>query len=403
MKKKSVLIVSAGIMQIPAIQKAKELGFHVIATDKNPKAPGFEFSDYFAAIDSKDIDGHIDFVKNLQDIFNICGVFAASDVAVTVAAVANYLNLPSISNEVAIRSHNKALMKKKWIEDGIPTPLGFEIKNLNQIQYIIDKLNFPLIVKPVDSAASRGSRRVDTYDELSHAVINAISSSRSNTAVVEEYVIGYEQSVETIIYNGVHYHVGMADREFGFHPYHIETAHIDPSQLPREQQKQIYDVVDAAARSLGINFGPAKADMIWTENGPMILEMTARLSGGFHSQYTTPLSTGQDPISAVLELCVGKPLNLDYLNVKNDDICLCSGYFPAPGMITDILGLEDALIINGVEKIIINKKKYDIVNNYIDNGERVCWIISRAKSIDDVRCINDLVLKTINIVTLNNV
>jgi hypothetical protein len=63
-----------------------------------------------------------------------------------------------------------------------------------------------------------------------------------------------EQSVETIVWKGRHYYISIADRMFGYHPYHIETAHIDPSVLPIEKQHRLYEVVDAAADSLGIDF-----------------------------------------------------------------------------------------------------------------------------------------------------
>ena len=132
---KSIIIVSAGIMQIPAIIKAKNLGYHVIATDKNPNAAGFQYCDYPVLIDSKDISGHLDFVQKYKRVFNICGAFAASDVAVTVAAMTNELGLPGISNDVAQRSHNKALMKSKWLEDGIPTPFGVQIKSIDAVSY----------------------------------------------------------------------------------------------------------------------------------------------------------------------------------------------------------------------------------------------------------------------------
>ena len=108
-KPESLLIVSAGIMQIPAIQTAKSLGLHVIATDKNPDAAGFAYCDEAVVIDSKDVAGHISYVREAKNRFNIVGAFAASDVAVTVAAITNELGLPGISNDVAIRSHNKAL------------------------------------------------------------------------------------------------------------------------------------------------------------------------------------------------------------------------------------------------------------------------------------------------------
>jgi biotin carboxylase len=381
----SLLIVSAGIMQIPAIITAKSLGLHVIATDKNPNAAGFEYCDEPVVIDSKDIAGHLEYVRHASTRFNIVGSFAGSDVAVTVAAIANELGLPSVTNEVAIRCHNKGLMKKRWIEDKIPTPYGEEINHPSEARRLVDKIGLPVIVKPVDNAASRGSIKVDSIALLDTAVENAFAVSRSKTVIIEQYVIGYEQSVETIIYNGVHHHVGMADREFGFHPYHIETAHIDPSILPSSQQDEIYNVVDAAARSLGITFGPAKADMIWTENGPMILEMTGRLSGGFHSQYTTPLSTGQDPIRAVIEMCVGRGFNPDHIKPKSNMTALCSGIFPEPGRIMSISGLDEAEAISGVKKIIINRKIGDILGHYVDNGERCCWVITAGKDLASAR------------------
>lgn len=395
----SILIVSAGIMQIPAIQKAKNLGLHVIATDKNPNAAGFAFCDEPVVIDSKDIEGHIDYVRKARGHFNIIGAFAGSDVAVTVAAIANELGLPGVPNDVALRSHNKALMKKRWLEDGVPTPYGNEIVSIDQAHAVVELIGLPVIVKPVDNAASRGSIKVEKIEDLDLAVANAMSSSRSKTAIIEQYVIGYEQSVETIIYNGVHHHVGMADREFGFHPYHIETAHVDPSVLPKSQQDQIYAVVDAAARSLGITFGPAKADMIWTENGPMILEMTGRLSGGFHSQYTTPFSTGQDPITAVLEISVGRNFNPDHIKPKSALTALCSGIFPKPGFITAIEGLNDAEAIPGVKKIIINRSVGDEVRSYIDNGERCCWVITVGENLQKARDVFNDVKTTLKIHT----
>jgi biotin carboxylase len=177
----------------------------------------------------------------------------------------------------------------------------------------------------------------------------------------------------------------MADREFGFHPFHIETAHIDPSVLPVDQQQQIYQVVDAAARSLGIEFGPAKADMIWTAQGPMILEMTARLSGGFHSQYTTPLSSGKDPIKAVMEISLGRQLNTDLLQDKIHKTAICSGVFPKKGQISAISGLERAKKIPGVDVIILTKQVGDLVTEYIDNGSRFCWVITTGANKEAAR------------------
>ena len=388
MKKKSILIVSGGIMQVPAIITAKSMNLNVIVTDKDKNAVGFDYCDEKEVIDSKDVRSHIAFAKKNVERLNICGVFAGSDVAVTVAAIANELGLPSIKNEVAYRSNNKSAMKERWMKDKIPTPVGYEVDNLSEARKILKNIGFPAIVKAVDNAASRGSKKIETFDQLPSALENAIKASKTGTAIIEEYVFGPEQSVETIIFNGKNYHVGVADREFGYHPYHIETSHTDPSQLSNETQKYIYEVVDRAAESLGIDFGPAKADMIYTKKGPMILEMPARLSGGFHSQYTTPLSSGQNPIKAVMQISVGESLDERYLIPNRNNVSVCAGIFPPKGKIVDITGLEEAKKIPGIEHIIITKKIGDFVHNYIDNACRLCWVIAVDENVQKV---NDII------------
>ncbi len=371
----SIIVVSAGIMQIPAIKIAKEMGLTVIATDRNPHAVGFEYCDHGIVIDSKDVDGHVRFALDNREKFNIRAAFAGSDCAITVAAITNSLGLPGIPLAVAQRSNNKVLMKERWLRDKIPTPFGAEVMTLDEAKAVLKRVGFPAIVKAVDNAASRGSMRIDTEKQLSQALENAKQASTTGTAIIEEYVVGDEQSVETIVWKGRHYHVSIADRMFGYHPYHIETAHIDPSVLPSEQQQRIFEVVDAAADSLGIDFGPAKADMIWTQKGPMILEMPARLSGGFHSQYTTPLSSGKKPIRAVMEIALGRDLNEAFIRGTHNLTSICAGIFPPKGRINAILGIEEARKIKGVEEIIITKSPGDYIEDYVDNAQRCCWVI----------------------------
>ena len=379
-KTKAIIIVGAGVMQVPAIKIAKKRGLTVIATDRNPDAVGFQYCDHKVILDTKDAAGHIRFALENAKSLNIKGAFAGSDCAVTVSAVTNALKLPGIPLDVAKRSNNKALMKERWIRDKVPTPFGQEVTTTNEAKSILKHIGFPAMIKAVDNAASRGSMKIMSLDQLDDAIVNAKEASMTGTAVVEEYITGSEQSVETIIWNGRHFHVGMADRVFAYHPYHIETAHIDPSILTTDVQKRIYDTVDAAADSLGINFGPAKADMIWTPKGPMIIEMPARLSGGFHSQYTTPLSSGKNPIRAVMEIALGYDLDETLIQATKPLTSICAGIFPPKGTLKAIHGVEEAKDIKGVKELIITKEPGDMIENYLDNGNRFCWVIVVGKS-----------------------
>ena len=379
-KTNAIVIVSAGVMQVPAIKIAKEMGLTVIATDSNPDAVGFQYCDHKVTLDTKDAEGHARFALENSQSLNIKGAFAGSDCAVTVSAITNALELPGIPLDVAKRSNNKALMKERWLRDKIPTSFGGEVTSVNEAKSILKHIGFPAMIKAVDNAASRGSMKITSLDQLDDAIVNAKNASRTGTALVEEYITGSEQSVETIIWNGHHYNVGMADREFSYHPYHVEIAHIDPSILSTDIQKRIYDMVNAAADSLGINFGPAKADMIWTAKGPMIIEMPARLSGGFHSQYTTPISSGKNPIRAVMEIALGYDLDETLIQETKHLTSICAGIFPPKGMLNAIHGVEEAMAIEGVEEVIITKRPGDMIEDYLDNGQRFCWVIVVDKS-----------------------
>ncbi|MHB1400190.1 MAG: ATP-grasp domain-containing protein [Trichloromonadaceae bacterium] len=379
-KRPAILVVSAGIMQIPALERARALGYYVIASDRNPNAPGFQMANECLVLDVKDVEGHVRWAREHGKRVGLKGAFAGADVAITVAAVCQELALPGVPVEVAMRSNNKALMKERWLCDKIPTPWSAEAATLQEAQKILKHTGFPAIVKAVDGAASRGSMRIDRLDQLSAAFKGACATSRTGTAIIEQFVVGKEQSVESIVWKGKHYHVSLADRHFGFAPFAIETAHVDPSNLDKETQQRICEVVDAAADSLGIDFGPAKADMILTDQGPMILEMPARLSGGFHSQYTTPLSTGKDPITAVMKMAMGEALDNRLLVAKQKRTSICAGIFPEPGIIKSISGIQEAQALPGIEQILVTKAVGDRVEPMIDNGKRCCWVIAVGES-----------------------
>lgn len=398
-KQKSIIIVSAGEMQIPAIKTAKEMGFYVIATDKNPNSEGFKFADLSLAIDTKDVNAHVQFALENKNKLNIVGAFAAADVAVTVAAITNALNLPGISNEIAYASNNKAEMKKKWLRDGVPTPNSIEVSNLEEAKIALKKIGFPAFIKAIDNAASRGNKKINFINELPDALEDAKKHSTTNTALIEEFVEGEEYSVETIIFKGTHYHYGIVDRHFSFSPYAIETGHTNPTNISLEMQNAIYDVVDRASTSLGITFGPAKADMIVTKKGPMVLELPARLSGGWHSQYTTPLAMGLNPIRDVLNMVTGGSISYKNTIPIYNRCSVCMAIFPKPGKIIKIKGIKEAKKIHGLAKIIIVVKEGETINDYKNCAQRPCYIITVGKDREEANQIWEKAAKTIQIIT----
>lgn len=396
---KGVMILGAGVMQIPLIRKARDMGFFVIASDKSPNAPGFKYSDYALKIDTKNASGHVAFALANKERFNIRGVVAGADVAVTASIISEALGFPGIPVEVALRSNNKWLMKKRWLADGVPTPYAEEVSTLAEAMRVVRKVGLPCMVKAVDNAASRGSRRIDRVKELAAALKDAKAHSTTNTALIEEYVEGSEQSVEMIVYNGMHLRFGVVDRHFGFEPFPIEIGHTNPSKLPSSVQESLYGVVTRAAESLGIDFGPYKADTILTKKGPMILELPARLSGGFHSQYTTPLSTGLEPQMAAIAIATDTEIPLEAIRNTRSKATVCKAVFPRPGRVVKINGVEEARRLPGVREIFMMVKEGDTVHEYRNCAHRVCYIIATGDSYAEAESNWARAAKKVDIVT----
>jgi biotin carboxylase len=378
--KKGILILAAGPMQIPAVLTAKELGLFVIAADRNPQAPGFRFADIGLPLDVVKYAALADWADYHKSEYNISAVFAGADVAIAAAVINQRLGLPGIPVEVAEASHNKAKMKERWLRDGVSTPASEEVGNQNEARRIAAQHGYPVMVKAVDNSASRGTKVIGSETELGSAVDNAMRHSTTSSCLIEQFVEGEEQSVETIMHNGEQLRAGMVDRHYGFSPYPIEVGHTNPSHLSADVQEEIFRVVGHAAHSLGIANGPAKADMILTKQGPMILEMPARLSGGFHSQYTTPLALGMNPIRAVMRQSLADDKFQEDLVPTRNEFSLCHALFPPPGRIRKIKGYKDAQTLEGVKHIFLFKQEGETIESYQNCADRPCYVIMQARS-----------------------
>jgi hypothetical protein len=125
--------------------------------------------------------------------------------------------------------------------------------------------------------------------------------------VVEGYIDGPEFSLDALVFGGFVQVSGFADRHIRFPPYFIEIGHTIPTELPAAEQAALVREFERAVRALGINHGAAKGDVKLSSRGPVIGEIAARLSGGYMSGWTYPLSSGVALTEAALRIALGDP------------------------------------------------------------------------------------------------
>src|SRR5580765_3512005 len=189
---KSVLFVGAGRHQRRAILRAKELGFRVVAVDRNPDALGLAEADEHRVVDFSDAAAVVEAVEGVA----LDGVLTVSaDRAVPiVAAVAEARGLPGIGTETAHLMTHKVAMRRELADAGVPQPRFAALRTLGERRRAADEVGFPAVLKPADAGGQRGVFRVDSLDELEAHLYEAIASSPTGEAILEEFVDGTEMN-----------------------------------------------------------------------------------------------------------------------------------------------------------------------------------------------------------------
>lgn len=339
---KSLLIIGAGIEAIPAITRAKELGYFVIASDANPSAPGFKDADDKIIASTYNVKETVSAVKSYNKLVrNIDGVTCiASDVPVSVAAVAKELKLKGISLNSARLATDKLAMKECFLENQVAIPWFKEISNISDLKKIFFQSDFQLIIKPVDSRGSRGVLRLLKERDLDWAFSIAKQYSPTQRVMVEEYMPGPQVSTESIVIDGKCHTVGFSDRNYEFldrfAPHVIENGGQLPSVLDARIQEDIFELVSKAAESLGISNGVVKGDIVVTNGKPYVIEIAARLSGGYFCSHEIPLNTGVDFVGLAILQALDEPISVEKVKPLFSKAVAQRYIFPQPGKVVKI-------------------------------------------------------------------
>jgi len=364
---RTLLIVSGGIEGADAVKRAREMGLHVVVSDIDADAPGFAFShDHLIA----DVYGAEETARAAEDYHRtqrqIDGVLCvAADAPVTAALVAQRLGLPGISLETAKLACDKLAMKRRFAESGIPVPWFAPVTSATSLAAIVTERGSNLVIKPVDSRGSRGVQRLARATDFAEAFALAQRHSPTRRVMVEAYLDGPQVSTESIVIGGHCHTPGFADRNYEFlekhAPFFIENGGDLPSHLPAETQRKVKNVVARAAAALGVTDGTVKGDIVVHRNEPYVIELAARLSGGFFCTREIPLNTGIDFIGCAIRIALGESIPAAELTPRRQQTVIQRYAFPKPGRVIEVRGADAAKRLPGIADIIVTAKPGDVI------------------------------------------
>ena len=377
---KKLLVLAAGILQVPVIKKAREMGYYVIAADGNPKAVGLPLADkaIVANITDEEVMLRIAREEQINGVIHPC-----SEVSMNVMGRINdELGLSGISRDTAIRATNKHLMRQAFEQGGAPSPKSFCSNNADEAWELFRKeFTGDAILKPSRNSGSRGVAKVrrssfsteatkaakpsamllrsgsssplgvqgaearsnsasglTTKEEFVVLFERAMNESRDKSVMIEQFIEGPEFSVEIIVWQGEAHVLTVTDKKTTEAPYFVELGHNQPSVFPEEMQARLKETAVAGVKALGLDNCAAHAELKLMDGEPYLMEIGARLGGDFISTELTHLSTGVDMVAAAIDVALGVEPDL---SPKETPKGVCIRYFtPQPGRLTAINHLE---------------------------------------------------------------
>ncbi|MDO5014969.1 MAG: ATP-grasp domain-containing protein [Clostridia bacterium] len=365
---KSVLILGASELQIPAILSAKKNGIRTIVVDYDPEATGIKYADKFYNISTLDYDGVLKVAKeeNIDGIVTIC-----SDRPMNIISkIGSELKLNTISPEAANVATNKAAMRKALKEHNVPIPEFYIIKNFDEFDKVSNEFGYPFIVKPSDNSGSRGITLLKDDSEKLSAYKYAKDNSSDGLVLIEEYMVGKEVSVEIFVSNETIHIIQITDKITTGPPHFVEMGHTQPTNLSLDIQNKIIDVAKKAVQALGINVGPAHVEIKLTDDGPKIVELGARLGGDYITTDLVELSTGFDMVEATVLTSLG--INIEPTKLFNRASAI--RYFS----FNKFINLNKKVISN-IERMYVNKIN---INEVMSSRDREAFFITSAENLD---------------------
>lgn len=337
------MVIAGGVPQMELLRQLKERKIETVLLDGNENCLARAIPDKFYKVNIFNIEDvkKIAVDEKVDFIITVC----ADQVLLVVAEVSEMLSLPCyIGYKQAQDVSDKIRMKKIFKENKIPTTKYLELESLDMNE--IAKLNYPLVVKPVDAYSSKGVRKAETEKELIAYYNEAKKISRSGGVIVEEFFEGEEISVDAFVLNGKAHILSITNSEkVKDKDRFVIFRGRYPAAIPDTIRNQIEDVAQKIADSFGLVNSPLLVQLLHNNENISVLEFCAR-TGGNMKWLLIKNSCGVDVITATIDITLGLVPDITPKEVNNN-VVVNDFIYCKPGVFDHFEGFDE-LVENGI-------------------------------------------------------
>ena len=289
---KKMLLLGGSHAEIPLIKAAQALGWFVITTGNNRDGLGHPYADKTVFADFSDKDAMLELARaeGVDAVCSGCNDFAL----LSTVYVCERLGLPGHdSYATSLEIHHKDKYRALAERLGIPTPRAMVVRNQKEFEAAVGGLVFPIIVKPVDLTGGKGIHRAANADEARAAYRDALSRTREDHVVVEEFVQGTNHGFSAMLVKGKVAFAFADNEQYYINKYMVSGANT-PSTTPASGLAKLRDYSERIARELKLVDGILHIQYIERADGtPVIIEICRRPPGDLYIKFVQ-YATGVD-------------------------------------------------------------------------------------------------------------
>lgn len=311
MKQKKLMLLGGIRYLLPAIEAAHKHGAYVITVDYLPDNIAHKYSDEYHNVSIIDKEAVLKLARELQ----IDGIlsYAVDPGVVTAAYVAEKMGLPfTCSYEAACILQDKARFRQFLADNGFNVPNAKGYTNAEDAVKDVDYFNWPVIVKPVDSAGSKGVTRVDSPNDLEKAIKHALEESHNGHFIIEDFLEkeGLSSGSESFFVEGKLKYNAFYDQYFdneASNPY-TPSAECWPAEKSDEVLNEVRNELQRLGTLLHFRTGLFNVEWRVCKNGKTYLMEVSPRAGGNRLAEILNYASDTDIINAEVCKALNEPI-----------------------------------------------------------------------------------------------
>ncbi|MBP3387315.1 MAG: hypothetical protein J6L23_02160 [Clostridia bacterium] len=389
LKGKTLMVMDRTSLAACAVIRAKEMGIRTVVANfyKTEDSPSKQVADVAIDIDISDTDAMLKLIEE----YHIDGIFVGwTDSHLPFYAnICEKAGLPccGTTEQFDILSNDKRRFKEECLKYGVPTPEIYKI-DIDFKREDLDKIVYPVMVKPADGSGGRGIKKCNNEEELIEHYKELYDSSASKKIVCERYI----QSENEIF---IHYTVqdGFPSLSSSFLKYKVDVEkskaasclfHMFSPRFLEEYKRDTEPAVIKMIQGLGVRYGNVMFQG-FEENGKLYFHESGLRMGGEQFYVFAERLNGISSLELMIEFALtGKMTLYDVKtqdNYKFSKYC-CNYYIPLkPGRITRIEGVDE---INAMPQLLQNRQ-FKFIGDEISSTSSLDRVIFRLHVMDDTK------------------